>query len=318
MKFNWKKVLGISAVAVLSVGLFTACGKTGVDDGSSSSAKVEEKKPKDLKVGVSISTLSNPFFVSVRNGIQKLADDKDADIQVSDAQNDTAKQNNDVEDLIQKKVDALIINPVDSSAITQAVKDANEAGIPVIAVDRSSDGGTVLSLVASNSTKGGKMAAKFLIEKLGKDAKIAELQGTPGASATRERGKGFDNYAKGKLNVVTKQTAGFDRAKGLSTTENILQAHSDIVGIFSQNDEMALGAIQAAEAAGKKLTIIGFDGEADGIAAVKSGKMAGTVAQQPEEMGRLSLQAIFDHFAGKKVKKNIESPLELVTTDSLK
>ena len=203
MKFNWKKVLGISAVAVLSVGLFTACGKTGVDDGSSSSAKVEEKKPKDLKVGVSISTLSNPFFVSVRNGIQKLADDKDADIQVSDAQNDTAKQNNDVEDLIQKKVDALIINPVDSSAITQAVKDANEAGIPVIAVDRSSDGGTVLSLVASNSTKGGEMAAKFLIEKLGKDAKIAELQGTPGASATRERGKGFDNYAIGNFIVVS-------------------------------------------------------------------------------------------------------------------
>lgn len=317
MNKSLKRIIALISVTFIAIFALAACGKSGLDSGDSSSSKVEKKSPKDLKVGVSLSTQSNPFFVSVKKGIQGLADKKSTKVQISDAQNDTAKQNNDIEDLITKKVDVLIINPVDSSAITPAVKDANDAGIPVITVDRSADGGKVLSLVASNSTKGGQMAAKFMIDKLGSDAKIAELQGIPGASATRERGKGFDNAAKGKLDIVAKQTAGFDRAKGLSTTENILQGNSDIVGIFSQNDEMALGAVQAVKAAGKQVTIVGFDGEDDGIKAVKSGKMAATVAQQPEEMGRLALQAAYDHFNGKTVKKNIESPLKLVTTESL-
>lgn len=317
MKKSLKRIIlaiSISALAFLSL---AGCGKSGLDSGNSEDSKVETKKPKDIKVGASLSTLSNPFFVSVKKGINNLAKKNGTKVQISDAQNDTAKQNNDVEDLITKKVDVLIINPVDSSAITPAVKDANEAGIPVIIVDRSSDGGKVLSLVASNSTKGGKMAAKFLIDKLGANAKVAELQGIPGASATRERGKGFDKYAKGKLDIVAKQTASFDRAKGLSTTENILQGNSDIVGIFSQNDEMALGAVQAVKATNKNITIVGFDGEEDGIKAVKSGKMSATVAQQPEEMGRLALQAAYNYFDGKTVKKNIESPLKLVTTESL-
>lgn len=318
MKKSIKRLLTLVSVSVLALGTLSACGNTGLSSGGDDdSDKVAKKAPKDLKVGVSLSTLSNPFFVSVRNGISKLGKKKDTNIQVSDAQNDTAKQNNDVEDLIQKKVDILIINPVDSSAITPAVKDANDADVPVITVDRSADGGKVLTLVASNSVKGGKMAAKYLIDQLGKDAKVAELQGIPGASATRERGKGFDNYAKGKLNVVTKQTAGFDRAKGLSVTENILQGNGDIAGIFSQNDEMALGAVQAVKAAKKDVKIVGFDGEEDGIKAVKAGDMAASVAQQPEEMGRLALQAAYDYFNGKKIKANIESPLELVTTESL-
>ncbi|MCT4386183.1 substrate-binding domain-containing protein [Lacticaseibacillus paracasei] len=248
MKQSLKRFLMVAVVATAALFTLTACGGTGLSSKSDSNTKVTKKAPKDLKVGVSLSTLSNPFFVSVRNGIQDLAKKNKTNVQVSDAQNDTAKQNSNIEDLIQKKVDVLIINPVDSSAITPAVKDANDAGIPVITVDRSSDGGKVLTLVASNSTKGGQMAAKYMIEKLGKDAKIAELQGIPGASATRERGKGFD-------------------------------------------------------------------GEADGIKAVKAGDMAATVAQKPEEMGRLALQAAYDHFDGKTVKKNVESPLSLVTTE---
>ena len=316
MKKSIRRLLVVGA-ALLALVTATACGKSGLDNGGGSPTKVTKKAPKNLKVGASLSTLSNPFFVSVKKGINDLADKKGTSVQIADAQNDTAKQNNDVEDLIQKKVDVLIINPVDSSAISSAVKDANAAGIPVITVDRSADSGKVLSLVASNSTKGGQMAAKYMIEKLGENAKVAELQGTPGASATRERGKGFDGYVKGKLDVVTKQTAGFDRAKGLSVTENILQGHGDIKGIFSQNDEMALGAVQAAKAAKKTIFIVGFDGEDDGIKAVKAGDMAATVAQQPEEMGRLALQAAYDHFAGKKVKAYTESPLELVTTESL-
>lgn len=318
MRSVWKTFCFTVILVSLAVMTLAGCGGTGLgSDNEGNGSKVKTKDPEKVKIGVSLSTLNNPFFVSVKKGITTLTHQKKSKVEIFDAQNDPAKQSNDVEDMIQKKVDILIINPVDSSAITPTVKDANEAGIPVICVDRSSDGGKVLTLVASDSTKGGQMAAKYMYEKLGKDAKIAELEGIPGASATRERQRGFDGYAKGKLHLVTKQTANFDRAKGLSTAENILQAHGDIVGIFAQNDEMALGAVQAVKSAGKKIMIVGFDGESDAIKAVKDGHMAATVAQKPVDMGKLSVQAAYDYFAGKKVPAHVRSPLSLETTESL-
>lgn len=309
-----KKILTLVSVFTLAVVALAGCGAS-LDNGSSNkTTKTAKIAPKKLKVGVSLSTLSNPFFVSVKSGITSVATKNGTDVEVMDAQDDSAKQSNDIEDLIQKKVDIIIVNPVDSDAITPEIKNANDANIPVIALDRSSTGGQVLTLVASDNVKGGKMAAEYMAKKLGKNAKVAELQGTPGASATRERGEGFDKNVKGKLDVVTKQSANFDRAKGLSVMENLLQSNPDIKGVFSQNDEMALGAIEAAKSAGKSdLVIVGFDGSVDGLKAVKSGKLTATVAQQPEEMGKIAIKAAYDHFDGKKLDKKISSPLELVT-----
>lgn len=304
--------IGLSVSALLG-----GCSVVTLENPYQKADKVVKKAPKDIKVGVSLSTLSNPFFISIKDGVNKIAKENGSSVQVFDAQNDTAKQNNDVEDMIQKKVDVLIINPVDSSAISPEVKAANDAGIPVITVDRSSDAGKVLALVASDSREGGKMAADFMIKQLGSNAKIAELQGTPGASATRERGAGFDDAVKGKLDIVAKQSANFDRAKGLTTAENIIQGHSDIKGMFSQNDEMALGAVQGLKGH-EDVLIVGFDGSGDGITAVKKGQMAATVAQQPDKMGELAIKAAYDHFAGKSVPKDIKSPLELVVNQKYK
>lgn len=306
--------IGLSLISTL---FLTGCSIITLENPYQKSEKIVKKSPSKLKVGVSLSTLNNPFFISIKNGVNNVAQKNKTNVQISDAQNDTAKQNNDVEDMIQKKVDVLIINPVDSSAITPEVKAANDAGIPVITIDRSSDGGNVLTLVASDSRKGGKMAAQFMIEQLGKNAQIAELQGIPGASATRERGGGFDDAVKGKLNIVTKQTASFDRAKGMTTTENIVQGHPNIKGIFAQNDEMAMGAVQALKG-NKNIILVGFDGSEDGLSAVKKGQMTATVAQKPYKMGQLAMQAAYDHFAGNKVSKNIASPLELVVNKNYK
>lgn len=300
---------------MVAVGLLLAgCGAATLGDNETKSdTKTEEKKAADLKVGVSISTLNNPFFVSVKDGITKLADENKTKTIISDAQNDASKQSNDIDDLIQQKVDVILVNPVDSSAIQPAVEAANEANIPVITLDRSSDGGKILTLVASDNVKGGEMAANFIIDKVGKGAKVVQLEGTPGASATRERGKGFENIAKKDLNVVQSQSADFDRAKGLTVMENIMQSNSDITAVFAQNDEMALGAVEALKSAGKKdVLVVGFDGNEDGLKAVKAGTLAATVAQQPVEMGKLALQAAYDHFEGKKVESKIDSPLELV------
>ncbi|WP_429951055.1 D-ribose ABC transporter substrate-binding protein [Enterococcus sp. AZ101] len=294
--------------------LLSGCGAATLGNNESKEDnKVEEKKAGELKVGVSISTLNNPFFVSVKDGITTLANENKTKTIVSDAQNDASKQSNDIDDLIQQNVDVLLVNPVDSSAIQPAVEVANEANIPVITLDRSSDGGDILTLVASDNVKGGEMAASFIVEKVGQGAKVVQLEGTPGASATRERGKGFETIAEKELNVVQSQSADFDRAKGLSVMENMLQSNSDITAVFAQNDEMALGAVEALKAAGKKdVLVIGFDGNEDGVKAVKDGTMAATVAQQPVEMGKLALQAAYDHFEGKKVESKIDSPLELM------
>lgn len=301
-----KMFLLAAGVLVLS-----GCGAATLDNGGSSETQSEEKAASELTVGVSISTLNNPFFVSMQEGINQLAEENDTDVRFVDAQDDTAKQSNDIDDLIQQGVDVLLINPVDSAAIVPAVEAANNANIPVIAIDRSSDGGTLLTTVASNNEEGGKMAAEFILEQLGENAKVVELEGVPGASATRERGKGFDDYAKDKLDVVEKQSANFNRAEGLTVMENILQANNDIQGVFAQNDEMALGA---AEAMGNRegVVIVGFDGTEDGLKAIEEGRMTATIAQKPEEMGRLALQSAFDHFQGKTVAEQIDSPLELV------
>ncbi len=270
---------------------------------------------KDMKIGLSVSTLNNPFFVSLKDGVIKEAKKKGIKVITVDAQNDTAKQINDVEDLLQQGVDALLINPTDSAAISTAVQSANNVGVPVVTLDRSAEKGKVAALVASDNVKGGQMAADYIVKMVGEKAKVAELEGVPGASATRERGKGFHNVADKKLDVTAKQSADFDRTKGLNVMENIIQGKPDIKAVFAHNDEMALGAIQAINSSGKDVIVVGFDGNDDAIKAVKEGKLAATVAQQPELIGQLAVKAAKDVLQGKKVEKKIPVPLKLVTKE---
>lgn len=268
-----------------------------------------------IKIGLSVSTLNNPFFVSMKNGVIDEAKKQGAEVIVVDAQNDSAKQVNDVEDLLQQGIDTLLINPTDSAAISTAVQSANNLDVPVVTLDRSTDKGDVATLVASDNVKGGQMAGDFIVKQLGEDAKVAELEGVPGASATRERGKGFHNVADQKLDVVAKQTADFDRTKGLNVMENVLQGNPDIKAVFAHNDEMALGALQAINSSGRDVLVVGFDGNEDAINAVKEGKLAATVAQQPDLIGELAVKAASDVLAGKKVEKKIAAPLKLMVKE---
>lgn len=269
--------------------------------------------PNHLRIGVSLSTLNNPFFVSIKDGILQEAAKDNIQVKIADAQNDSAKQNNDIEDLIQQGVDILLVNPVDSDAVSAAIKAANQADVPVVTIDRAANNSQVVTFISSDNVDGGKMAAKFIVDKLGKQAIVAELQGIAGASATRERGQGFHQIADKELSIVASQAADFDRAKGLTVTENMLQAHDKIQAIFAQNDEMALGAVEAAKSAGKNILIVGFDGSADGIKAVKSGALSATIAQQPELIGQKAV-TISKQIANKQaVPETIHVELQLVT-----
>lgn len=268
------------------------------------------KSNKDITIGVSLSTLNNPFFVSIKEAIQKEAKNNNFKIKVVDAQDDSAKQSNDIDDLIQQQVDYLIINPTDSAAISSAVQNANAQDIPVITLDRSVEQGKVTQFIASDNVAGGKMAGEYIVKQVGEKASVGELEGVPGASATRERGKGFHIVADKQLEVASKQTAKFNRAEGLNVTQNMIQSHPDIKAIFAHNDEMALGAIEAIGT--KDILVVGFDGNDDAMKSIKNKKLDATIAQQPALMGEDAVKAILDLKDGKTIKSEVKVPLKLV------
>ena len=304
-----KKILAVVMAAAMVFGM-TACGGTSNDAGSAAAGGDASGSG---AIGLAVSTQNNPFFVTLVEGAQKAADAAGVKLVVTDAGDDAAKQTNDVDDLISKKVSVLIVNPVDSDAIAPAVEDAIAAGIKVIAVDRAVNGVDVDCQIASDNVKGAEMATEYLKSVIGDGAKVAELQGTTGASATIDRGQGFHNIADGSLDVVASQTASFDRAEGLTVMENIIQSNGDLQGVFAHNDEMALGAIEAIEASGKDIKIVGFDATDDGVAAVKDGKMAATVAQQPDKMGSTAVETAIKLMNGETVEKSIPVEVTLVT-----
>lgn len=318
-KRKFFKIFFLILIIFAGSATITACGKTGLNDTKNiKTEKVIKKKSNQLRIGVSLSTLSNPAFIRLRNEIQSYAKKNGSKIVLVDAQNDAAKQDAQVEDLIHQKVDALIVNPCDSAAVSTAIQNANAAKIPVVCIDRGADRGKVVTTVSSDNVAGGRMAARYLIKTIGKDAKVAELQGIPGASVTRERGEGFDSIGDKELDIVTKQTAQFDRAKALTVTENILQAHPDIKGIFAHNDEEAIGAASAVKASKKKIVIVGFDGENDALNLIKDGQIKATIGQQWALMARTALKEVYDYYQGEKIEKNTKVPVKLVTKETVK
>ena len=182
----------------------------------------------------------------------------------------------------------------------------------MISVDRVVNGVEVSSQIASDNVAGARLAAEYLLELVGEGAKVAELEGVPGASATIDRGKGFHEVADTSLDVVTSQTANFNRAEGLNVMENILQANQDIKGVFAHNDEMALGALEAISSAGKEIVVIGFDATDDAVAAVKDGRMAATVAQKPDLMGKTAVETAVKLLAGETVEASIPVEVQLI------
>lgn len=304
---KWLAATGLSTVLLMG-----ACStESPVSEGNDNEGT--EGSSEDFTVGFSVSTLNNPFFVTLEEGAEVKASELGLELVTVDAQDDSSKQISDVEDLIQRGVDLIIINPTDSSAVTAAIEAANNADIPVITVDRGADGGEVVTHIASDNIAGGELAGELMVELVGEGAKVAELEGIPGSSAARERGEGFNNIAEDSLDVVAKQTANFDRAEGLTVMENILQGNSDIEGVFAHNDEMALGALEAIEAAGEDIVIIGFDATTDAVEAVGEDRMAGTVAQQPTIIGYEALEAANSVLNGEDVEDFIPVDLELIT-----
>jgi ribose transport system substrate-binding protein len=323
MKLKKLAALATASIMVLSM---AACGSSkpaettaaeteAAEAGEETAAAEEGAAAVEGSVGLSLSTLNNPFFVTLSDGAEAKAKELGVDLIVVDAGDDSAKQTSDIEDLISKNIAVLIVNPVDSDAVAPAVEDAIEKGIKVIAVDRVVNGVDVDCSIASDNVAGAKMAADYLVELAGEGAKTAELEGVNGASATIDRGEGFHSVADEKLDVVASQTANFNRAEGMTVMENMLQANPDIQCVFAHNDEMALGAIEAI--GDKEIIVAGFDATDDAIEAVKEGTMAATVAQQPDLMGATAVETATKLMAGETVEKTLPVEVSLITKDNV-
>ncbi|MER6114435.1 substrate-binding domain-containing protein [Streptomyces sp. NPDC001743] len=299
--------IGAAAVALAAV----VAAVTLLNPGSSSTT---------TKIGMSLSTLNNPFFVQMKEGAQAEAKAAGVELTVTDAQNDASQQANQLQNFTSSQMASVIVNPVDSDAVGPAVRGANKADIPVIAADRGVNKADTAAFVASDNVEGGKLAAKALADELGGRGKIVVLQGTAGTSASRERGAGFAEglAAYPGIKVVAKQPADFDRSKGLDVMTNMLQGHGDLDGVFAENDEMALGAAKALGAkAGKDVAVVGFDGTPDGLKAVEDGTLFASVAQQPAELGKVAVQNAVKAARGERTDAQVKVPVKVVTAKNV-
>ncbi|HZU77184.1 MAG TPA: substrate-binding domain-containing protein [Dehalococcoidia bacterium] len=301
---------GGAAAALLAV-LVAGCASptNGGSGGSSGSGS-------KYTIGFAVSTLNNPFFVAMVNGVKSEAAKEGVSVTIDNGNNDPATQLNQMQDLIQKKVNAILLNPTDSQSLSSAVALANNAHIPVITLDRSVTSGQVATFIASDNIQAGKMAADEIIKALNGQGQVVDLQGIIGSSAEADREKGFTQEigtASG-ITVVARQSANFDRSTALNVMQNILQAHPDVKGVFAQNDEMALGALKAIQQAGKSgIAIVGIDGEQEVVNDVQAGTIYADIAQQPTQEGVLGVQYAVKVIQGQSIPSSIPSPLQLVT-----
>lgn len=281
--------------------LLAACSNSNSQSSSSASPGASGGKT----IGVSIQNREAQFYQEMENGMKAEAAKYGYNVVVVDANRDNAKQQSQVEDFVSKKVDAIVLTPYDSTAIGSAIREANNAGIPVFTADIASQSkqGTVVAHIASDNVQGGEQAGKLICAavKTGSVAIIDE----PEVTSVQDRVKGFKAALIANcpsVVVVADVDAGGQRDKAASDTGDILQSHKDLKGIFGINDDSALGALAAAKAAGVngKIAIVGYDATPEARAAIKAGDMYGDAIQYPDKIGALTIDTIHGYFDGKK------------------
>jgi ribose transport system substrate-binding protein len=274
-------------------------------------------EPFNKKVALSISHLKNTFFSTLLHGAQENARLFGVKLIFMDAQNKEAQQLTDVANFIKQKVDMIIINPTNTESIAPAIEMANRKNIPVITVDRKSSGGEIVCHIESDNLEGGRMASRVLAQLLKGKGRVIEIEGIPGTSAAHERGMGFNEELRKYpgIKVVAREAANFDRQEAREVMHDLLQNGTEFDAVFAHNDNMILGVIDALEEmkVQSPRVLIGFDAIREAVQAVKQGRLTATIAQQPETMGRLSIESSVLYFRGEKLPSVTPVELSLVT-----
>ena len=240
-----------------------------------------------------------------------------------DGDRDVRKQANQIDDFLTKGVSAIILNPCDRISIGTAIKKANDAGVPVFTCDLKcvADGAEVVSHVGSDNLQGGRLAGEAMIEALGEQGGKVLVIHFPQANSCQLRVQGFeevlgaynDGLVAGKIEIVAELDGGGVRDEGYKVTEDTLQAHPDLAGIFAINDPSGLGARAALEKAGKQdqIKIVAFDGQPEGKQAIKDGKIFADPVQFPDQIGKKTVELMMAYFNGDEVPSEVLIPTSL-------
>lgn len=328
------KKAGLIAASVMML-LTAACGSTpSTNTGSApapadNGAKAPAAASKKVTLGFSQVGAESGWRTANTKSVQDSAKEAGFDLKFSDAQQKQENQIKAIRTYIQQKVDVIAFSPVVESGWDTVLKEAKDAGIPVILTDRavdSKDTSLYATFIGSDFVEEGRRAGKWLVDQF-KDAKepvnIVELQGTTGSAPANDRKAGFEEVIKSNANlkVIASQTGDFTRAKGKEVMQAFLKAHKDIDVLYAHNDDMALGAIQAIEAAGlkpgKDIIIISIDGVKDGFVAASEGKINFIVECNPL-LGPQLMQAVRDVLDGKQIPKRIVTKEGVFTSEDAK
>ena len=310
---------GSALLVVVSATVLTGCNRGG------------ETAGKAPRVALVLKTLNSPFFNDMQRGAQAAATRLGVDlvVQAADREVDVERQMQIIENLLQTGVQALCLTPSGSREVVPAVVKANRANIPVVIVDTKLDkaaadeaGAKIVSFIGSDNYEGGRIAARFVVEASKGKANVAVLEGIPGHDTGDSRLRGFRDGITDTpgVKIVASQTANWERDQGFNVFQNMLQAHPEIDTLFACNDMMALGATEAIRAAGKtgSIRIVGFDAVDDARKAIREGSMAASVAQFPDEMGRIAVENAVHAIKGEPVGPEAKVRIELITKENMK
>ncbi|KPJ70308.1 MAG: hypothetical protein AMS14_11025 [Planctomycetes bacterium DG_20] len=304
-----KAMVGVLAAA-LSLGLLAGCG------GDEAPPETGPDKPGGV-IGLSVLTMTNPFFKEIADVVTAEAASHGYEVIVTSAEFDPARQRTQVKDFLVRKVSAMILTPADSKAVGTAIKEANEAGIPVFTADIASlaEDAKVVSHIATDNYAGGRQAAKAIIQALGNKGKVAIID-HPIVESVILRTKGFRDELKeanSPIEIVGAWPGKGSKDEAFMAAQDILTAHQDLAGIFAINDPSALGACAAIEKEKRtgKIAVVGFDGQLEGKVAIKEGKIYADPIQFPDEIARRTVQTIMKYLDGETVPPEILIPTRL-------
>ncbi len=309
--------------------MFAGCGADAGNETTSASSTASAEASGGEKIGVVLKSLANPFYVTMQEAIEAKGDELGVEIilQAPEQETDTEKQMQIMENMITQQVDAIILTPNGSTEMAPAVKKCNDANIPVVVVDTRLDedamkesNATTISFIGSDNYYGGEIAAEEMKDAIG-EGKGAVLEGISGHESSIKRVGGFTDKAEelGGIEIVASQPADWDQEKGYTVFQNILQANPDITGLFAANDMMALGAVKAIEDAGLSgtITVIGFDATDDAKESIKAGKMLGSIAQSPEDMGTTALETALEYIKTGSCEEDIAVDVYMLSADMI-
>ncbi|MDD3139702.1 MAG: substrate-binding domain-containing protein [Lachnospiraceae bacterium] len=318
MKF--KKTMAI-VLAIATTVVMTACGGSKSVKGTDSATAA--KSGDSFTIGFSNCSQDTPFFANMTPIIQDYGKEKGIDVISLNADNDVAKQNKDIQDLISRGIDVLIINPVNEDGPSAGIEACNKANIPVITVDKNIKKGNT-AWVGRDNKEMGRLVGENLIEMLGgaESAKgvILEIQGTAGSTTMMNRRDGFHEAIEkaSGLTIVQSSYCDYDRSKAIPATQDLLQANKNVVAIFGHNDDMAIGAAQVCQEQGfKDVLVCGVDGLMEAVLKIQDGSYACTASNDPVLLGQTAVDTAIKVQAGETVEKFVDAGTVVIDSSNV-